>query len=82
MSSEYEAILQAANALPVPDRVQLVDALISTLEPDDAAPLDDALLAEIDRRSREIDAGGVLLTPWKKVRGQVTSAGKSSRPVP
>src|SRR5947208_551843 len=57
MSAEFETILQAAIALPVPDRVQLVDALISTLEPEDAAPLDDAWLAEIDRRSREIDAG-------------------------
>jgi putative addiction module component (TIGR02574 family) len=77
MSAEFETILQAAIALPVPDRVQLVDALISTLEPEDAAPLDDALLAEIDRRSREIDAGAVTLVPWEEVREQARRRAKS-----
>ncbi len=77
MSAEFETILQAAIALPVPDRVQLVDALISTLEPEDAAPLDNALLAEIDRRSREIDAGAVTLVPWEEVKEQARRRAKS-----
>ena len=77
MSAEYETILQAAIALSVPDRVQLVDALISTLEPEDAAPLDDAWIAEIDRRSREIDAGAVTLVPWEEVREQARRRAKS-----
>ncbi|MGE5191444.1 MAG: hypothetical protein ACM3U2_03010 [Deltaproteobacteria bacterium] len=49
MSSRAEQVLQAAMSLSEVDRVQLVDALISTSQPEDAAPLDDALLAEIER---------------------------------
>ena len=68
MSAEFEQIFEAAMRLPETDRVQLVDALISTLEPADAAPLDDALLAEIERRSGEIDSGSVQLVPWNEVK--------------
>jgi hypothetical protein len=64
MSSRPEQVLQAAMSLSEADRVQLVDALISTSQPVDAAPLDDALLAEIERRSSEIDAGTAVLVPW------------------
>jgi len=68
MTKDLQQVLQAAILLPEADRVQLVDALISTLEPDDAAPLDDALLAEIERRSTEIDSGTAHLVPWNEVK--------------
>ncbi len=77
MSAEFETILQAAIALPVPDRVQLVDALISTLEPEDAAPLDDALLAEIERRSDEVDSGVAQLIPWQEVKEHARNRSRS-----
>jgi len=66
--SSLDQILQAALTLPEEDRVQLVDTLIATLEPEDAAPLDDAWIAEIQRRSREYDSGTVTAIPWEEVK--------------
>jgi putative addiction module component (TIGR02574 family) len=68
MNSSLSHVLEAAKSLPEPERVELIDALIATLEPEDAAPLDDAWLAEIDRRSREFDAGLVQTIPWEEVK--------------
>lgn len=70
MSTSFDQVLQAALTLPVPDRALLVDQLIGTLEPEDAAPLDDAWLAEIERRSREFDEGRAQATPWDEVRAR------------
>jgi putative addiction module component (TIGR02574 family) len=61
-------VYQAALALPEQERVQLVDDLIATLKPEDAVPLDDAWLAEIERRSEEYDAGVVTGIPWSEVK--------------
>lgn len=61
-------IMNAAMALPEDDRVQLVDSLITTLEPETAAPLDETWLAEIQRRSREYDQGLVQGSPWEQVK--------------
>ena len=68
MNSSLSHVLEAAKSLPESERVELIDALIATLEPEDAAPLDDAWLAEIDRRSREFDAGLVQPIPWEEVK--------------
>lgn len=66
----YEEVLRTARSLDEPERVRLVDELLGTLSPVEAAPLDDAWLAEIDRRSDELDAGAVQTIPWSEVRRQ------------
>jgi putative addiction module component (TIGR02574 family) len=68
MSGSFNDILNAATSLIEEERVKLIDALIATLEPEDAAPLDDSLLAEINRRSAEIDAVTANLSPWSEVK--------------
>jgi len=68
MMLSLDQVLQTALALPEPDRARLVEALIATLSAEEAAPLDDTWLAEIDRRSTEYDAGGVETVPWAEVR--------------
>ena len=68
MSATLEHVLQAALTLPESDRVELIDALIGTLPAEDAAPLDDAWLAEIERRSREYDEGRVTPVAWGEVK--------------
>jgi len=77
MSSELEQIVRAALSRSEVDRVQLVDALISTLEPEDAGPLDDALLTEVERRSNEVDAGTVVLTAWEDVKAHARNRSRS-----
>ena len=63
-----QEVMQAAMALPEPDRAELVDSLIATFQPAQAAPLDDAWLAEIQRRSLEYDQGLVQTIPWEQVK--------------
>lgn len=69
--TNFSHALEVASALPEAERVQLVDALIDGLNPTDAAPLSDAWLAEIDRRSDLYDAGGVSTASWETVRERV-----------
>jgi putative addiction module component (TIGR02574 family) len=68
MATTLDTVLQAALSLSEPDRVQLVEAILDTLQPEDAAPLDDAWLAEIERRSKDLDAGLVQTVPWDVVK--------------
>jgi putative addiction module component (TIGR02574 family) len=57
-------------ALSEEERLQLIDALLA--ECDQAAkPFDDAWLAEAQKRSAQIDAGTVILTPWAEVKRRV-----------
>ena len=68
MIASLDRVIEAALALPESQRAELVDTLISTFAPEDAAPLDDAWLAEINRRSDEFDAGGVQTLTWAEVK--------------
>ena len=64
----YEEVLRTARSLNDADRVRLVEELLGSLSPTEAAPLDDAWLAELDRRSAELDSGAVQTIPWDEVR--------------
>lgn len=66
--SNYDDVLRTAQALNEPERARLVEALLISLSPQHAAPLDDLWLAEIERRSIEIDSGAVETIPWNEVR--------------
>jgi putative addiction module component (TIGR02574 family) len=66
--TQFDSILSAASQLPVADRVRLIDALAATV-PDDCLPaLSGEWLAEIERRSAEIDSGAVSPIAWEQVR--------------
>ena len=73
---KYDEVLQTARSLDEPERVRLGEELLGSLSPDDAAPLDDAWLAEIDRRSDELDAGTVATIPWQEVRQRARARAK------
>ncbi len=68
MMTNLEQVLQAALSLTEEDRGKLVDSLIGTLEPENAGPLDEAWLVEIQRRSAEYDAGLIKAIPWQEVK--------------
>jgi hypothetical protein len=71
MSPATEQILQAALALPEGERWELVSALLAEDPPAEGASPDPAYLDEIRRRSAEVEAGSVELTPWSIVRERV-----------
>lgn len=70
MSLHFDQVFQAAMGLPETERAELVDSLIASFTPS-SAPLDDAWIQEIHRRTAEVDAGKVEMIPWEVVRERV-----------
>lgn len=66
--TNYESLLADAARLPVPDRIQLIEALWDTVPEGDLPPLSDEWLAEIEKRSAEYDAGLAPPIPWEEIR--------------
>jgi len=66
-----QAIVTAATQLPEKDRVQVIEALLDSLEhasaedPGEVAP---AWREEVARRSEELRTGKVKPIPWSEVR--------------
>lgn len=71
MNPMVEQLVQAALALPENERLELIEALLDSPNSADELPFDPAWLPEIQRRSAEIEAGTVSLTPWPVVRERV-----------
>ena len=68
---EYHDILANASQLPVDDRLRLIDDLASSV-PDDHPPhLSPEWVAEINRRSDEIDSGSVDTESWAAIRDRL-----------
>jgi putative addiction module component (TIGR02574 family) len=77
--TQFDALLSAASQLPVDQRLRLIDELAATV-PDDCPPgLSPEWLAEIQRRSDEIDAGLVTPVPWEQVRADLMRKVKNER---
>jgi len=63
-------IVNAAIKLAESDRLQIVEELLASLEPDNDDDVDAAWAAEIERRCREIKEGVVRPIPWAEVKSQ------------
>jgi putative addiction module component (TIGR02574 family) len=68
MSPTISAVLDAALALPEPDRAELVELISASLASE--GPLHPAWGPELRRRALEIDSGAVMPIPWAEVRRQ------------
>jgi putative addiction module component (TIGR02574 family) len=66
--TEYESVLSAASGLPVTDRLRLIDDLAASVPDDQPPTLSAEWLAEIERRSAELDSGAATPEPWQEVR--------------
>lgn len=71
MSPTTEQILTSALTLPESERLELAEALLAASEPPAPEPSGDAWLAELQRRSAQIDAGKAVLSPWSEVKQRV-----------
>ena len=65
---DYESLLAGASRLPIPDRLQLIEALWETVPANSLPPLSEEWLTEVRRRSAEYDAGDVTRTSWSEIR--------------
>jgi putative addiction module component (TIGR02574 family) len=63
-----EQVLDAALALPDGDRVEIVEALIASFQPDDRPPFDESWREVIQRRSAELRSGQATPVPWSEVK--------------
>lgn len=68
--SKLETLLADVALLPVEDRIQLIDAIWETLPEESLPPLSNEWMAEIQRRSAEIDAGTAETISWEQVRDE------------
>jgi putative addiction module component (TIGR02574 family) len=68
MTSQTQAILDAALALPEAERALLVERLLETLSPEQGELSDEELFAELERRRAEVEQGQVKPVPWSEVR--------------
>jgi len=66
----YETLLADASQLPVPDRIELAEALWESVPSGSLPPLTDEWLAEVRRRSAEYDSGSVQTAPWEQIRAE------------
>lgn len=73
MTPSTAQILTSALALPEDQRLELAAALLDASEPPAPEPAGDAWLAELQRRSAEIDAGTAPLSTWREVKARVRS---------
>jgi putative addiction module component (TIGR02574 family) len=63
-------VTYAAIKLAESDRLQIVEELLASLEPDTDNDVDAAWAAEVKRRSREIEERIVRPIPWAEVKSQ------------
>lgn len=70
MNPANEQLLQAALALPDEDRLEFVEALAASLQPEDRPPFDESWREVIARRSAELKSGHATPVPWSEVRQQ------------
>lgn len=79
----YRDVLREALALPQEKRSRLVEKLNESLE---SHPLSEEYLAEIRRRSDELESGKVRGVPWEQVkrdvRNRLKTHGRKNHPSP
>jgi putative addiction module component (TIGR02574 family) len=70
MSASVDELLEQALELPGEDRLQLAEALLSSVGPTGSPPFDPEWLTEAKRRAARIDSGDGKLSSWPEVRGR------------
>ena len=69
--SESEELLSKALQLPEHDRAELARRLLESLDEERSNEVDEAWLAEIERRCAAVDAGEAVTSDWNDVRQRI-----------
>jgi putative addiction module component (TIGR02574 family) len=67
---DLSTVVEAALALPDHDRIALVERLLETLGPETDDVDESSFVAELRRRSDEIDQGQAELVPWSDLKNE------------
>ena len=68
---DYQNVLAEASQLPIDERLRLIDDLASSVPDDQPPSLSPEWLAEVRRRSDEIDEGSVVTESWSDIRDRL-----------
>ena len=79
MTRPAKEIVNAAIKLAESDRLQIVEELLASLEPDSEDDVDTEWALEVERRSREMKEGTVRPVPWKEVKSAARKRVRSPR---
>lgn len=79
MTRPAKEIVNAAIKLAESDRLQIVEELLASLEPDTDDDVDAAWAAEVESRSQEIKQGIVRPIPWAVVKAQARKRVRARR---
>jgi putative addiction module component (TIGR02574 family) len=70
MSQGVQQLFRAALSLSDEEQLELVAALVAAVDERGLRPFDDSWLVEVNRRSAEYDAGGIVPIPWTDVKSR------------
>jgi putative addiction module component (TIGR02574 family) len=73
MERDAGEVLRSALALPPEVRAALIDSLISSLDQQVDAAVEETWREEIFQRLEQIDSGAVQLVPWEDARRRLRS---------
>lgn len=74
MTLNVEQVRTAALGLPDADRIELIEALIESVEGPVQPSLDESWREEIRTRSAELKSGSVETVPWSEVKREAREA--------
>jgi putative addiction module component (TIGR02574 family) len=66
-----DELLQAVLSLPASQRAELAHKLLQSLEPEASPEIQQAWVAELVRRARELEAGTVKAIPWPEAKADI-----------
>ncbi len=79
MARDVAEVIQDALSLPAEARAALAGSLLDSLDTECDSDVEAAWLAEIQRRSAELDSGAVSAIPWREVEALMQSTLKRGR---
>jgi putative addiction module component (TIGR02574 family) len=71
MVNDSEELLSKALQLPEHDRAEMARRLLESLDADRSDDVNDAWLAEIERRCAAVDAGEAVTSDWEEFRQRI-----------
>ncbi|MHB1035822.1 MAG: addiction module protein [Pirellulales bacterium] len=66
--SDYQSVRSAAAELSITDQLRLIDDIAASMPDDQPPSLSEEWLAELERRSAEIDSGAARTESWSDIR--------------
>jgi len=71
MGNSAQKLYEEAMRLDPKERAELTGLLIESLEPESDPGVEEAWVAEVERRLAELDSGAVKTIPWDELRSKL-----------